>query len=298
MPAYWQVKRVEPEGPGLLVAPPPLGAASRSTPPTPRHWPTVRRRCWPAAPTWTSAGHLCCASQLLGGPSCCSAPARPTRPAGWPRSRWAGRRLPGHARAPPDQTPGRAPPQPGSPGRRLPVHFLEEDPSLATLAKAAPIRFPATVFLLAPDYARFRQRASRARPGAQPHCRCGHVARAGGRGARRSDGADPGPGRGRSTQADAAGASGRHAAGRTRRAWGGDAPGPAGLGAAGDERRRLGTRSRATTCSSRPADTGWKAWRTPPCSSPWPRHHPVERNARRSVRFEIRDSSAFLASRC
>jgi quercetin dioxygenase-like cupin family protein len=31
-----------------------------------------------------------------------------------PRSRWAGRRLPGHARAPPDQTPGRAPPQPGS----------------------------------------------------------------------------------------------------------------------------------------------------------------------------------------
>ena len=114
MPAYWQVKRVEPEGPGLPVAPPPLGAASRSTPPTPRHWPTVRRRCWPAAPTWTSAGHLCCASRLLGGPGCCSAPARPTRPAGWPRSRWAGRRLPGHARAPPDQTPGRAPPQPGS----------------------------------------------------------------------------------------------------------------------------------------------------------------------------------------
>jgi hypothetical protein len=82
MPAYWQVKRVEPEGPGLLVAPPPLGAASRSTPPTPRHWPTVRRRCWPAAPTCTSAGHLCCASRLLGGPGCCSAPARPTRPAG------------------------------------------------------------------------------------------------------------------------------------------------------------------------------------------------------------------------
>jgi quercetin dioxygenase-like cupin family protein len=31
---------------------------------------------------------------------------------------------------------------------------------------------------------------------------------------------------------------------------------------------------------------------------PWPRHNPVERNARQSVRFGIRNSSAFLASWC
>jgi hypothetical protein len=40
--------------------------------------------------------------------------------------------------------------------QRLPVHFFEEDPCPATLAKAAPIRFPATVFLSAPDYAGFQ----------------------------------------------------------------------------------------------------------------------------------------------
>ena len=44
--------------------------------------------------------------------------------------------------------------------------------------------------------------------GAQPDCRCHHVAGAGGHGARRSGDADPDPRRGRCAQADAAGASG------------------------------------------------------------------------------------------